>query len=259
MSHFYDINGNAVFEVPNASKGGMRPTTIKDARKLALFPSVTTILDVLSKGDLNDWRDRQITEAAFLTQPKAMELPEAYHDRIMEAAFKKVDDAADLGTRVHKAIEQHFQGQIYDSTLKPYVDGVDRWIEKNQVKLVEQELRLCNTEHGFAGTTDAAIESKDGKGILDFKTRKTKPGKEVKPYDTQIMQIAAYGFTKFGNHSHFNGVNVYVSTTEVINGVARVEASWYTPDDCAKAWGAFLCAAALWRYLKDYDPRRLKT
>ncbi len=31
--HYYDKNGKAVFEVPNKSKGGMRPTTLRDCRK----------------------------------------------------------------------------------------------------------------------------------------------------------------------------------------------------------------------------------
>jgi len=30
--HYYDIKGKAVFEVPNKSKGGMRPTTLRDAK-----------------------------------------------------------------------------------------------------------------------------------------------------------------------------------------------------------------------------------
>ncbi len=47
--HWYDRDGKAVFEVPKAKGGGTRPTTIADARKLNLYPSVTTVLSVLAK------------------------------------------------------------------------------------------------------------------------------------------------------------------------------------------------------------------
>jgi len=30
--HYYAKDGTAVFEVPNKSKGGMRPTTLRDAK-----------------------------------------------------------------------------------------------------------------------------------------------------------------------------------------------------------------------------------
>ncbi len=36
--HWYDKDGNAVFEVAKAKGGGMRATTIADARKLNLYP-----------------------------------------------------------------------------------------------------------------------------------------------------------------------------------------------------------------------------
>ena len=36
--HWYDRDGKAVFEVPKAKGGGMRATTIADARKLGLYP-----------------------------------------------------------------------------------------------------------------------------------------------------------------------------------------------------------------------------
>lgn len=251
--HWYNDKAESCHTIIGAN-GKERSTTIRDARKLGLFPSVSGILGVLDKGDLSDWKHRQITEAAFMTQPKPMETPEVYHSRIMEAAFKKVGDAADLGTRIHRAIEQHFQGEAYDNNLKPYVDGVDRWMSDNSVVLLKQELRLVNKQNGFAGTTDAAFNAKEKTGILDFKTRKTKPGKPVDPYDTQVMQIAAYGYTYFDGD--IDGVNVYVSTTEIINGMARVEASWYTPQEVSAAWDAFKHAAELWRYLKKYDPRQ---
>ncbi len=52
--HWYDRDGKAVFEVPKAKGDGMRATTIADARKLNLYPSVTTVLSVIAKPSLDE-------------------------------------------------------------------------------------------------------------------------------------------------------------------------------------------------------------
>jgi len=252
-SHWYDDEANARHTIIGKN-GKERNTTIADARKNNWYPSVSGVIGVLDKGDLSNWKHRQITSAAFITQPQAGEFPEAYHARIMDAAFKQVNDAADLGTRIHAAIENHCTGKPYDGALKPYVDGAQQWLDNNDVRLCRHEMRLVNRVEGFAGTTDAEFVTPTMRGILDWKSRKTKPGNPVQPYDTQVLQIAAYGKTYF--NQPFGGVNVYVSTTEIINGCARVEATWYTEAECVAAWDAFKHAAALWRYLKKYDPRK---
>jgi hypothetical protein len=68
--HWYDKDGNAVFEVAKAKGGGMRATTIADARKLNLYPSVTTVLSVLSKPSLDDWKLQQVAERAYSNPPQ---------------------------------------------------------------------------------------------------------------------------------------------------------------------------------------------
>jgi hypothetical protein len=49
----------------------------------------------------------------------------------MEDAFKQVDDAADLGTRIHQALENHFQGIPYASDMEQYVAPVKQWVADN--------------------------------------------------------------------------------------------------------------------------------
>src|SRR5690606_33309269 len=98
-----------------------------------------------------------------------------------------------------------------------------------QIKFIERELCLVNRQEGFAGTMDVACRyGESGKiGVIDFKTRKTKPGVAVTSYDGQAMQIAAYGATYWGeeNLHRLYGANVFISTTEP----GRVEVVSYTP------------------------------
>ena len=251
--HWYDRDGKAVFEVPKAKGDGMRATTIADARKLNLYPSVTTVLSVLAKPSLDDWKLTQVAERAYSNPPQDGEDTATYSRRIINGAFEQVSDAADLGTRIHAAIEAHFKGEAVADEMQVYVKPVVGALERTGIKLLQHELRLVNTIDGYAGTTDAVMV-KDGKqGILDFKSRKTKPGVKIEPWETEPMQIAAYYVAKFGRIPPYGaiGANVYISTTEP----GRVQIVTYDDVQLEQAWEAFKSANSLWQYLKGYRPK----
>ena len=128
--HWYDRDGNAVFEVPKAKGGGTRPTTIADARKLNLYPSVTTVLSVLAKPSLDDWKLQQVAERAYSNPPQDGEEPSSYSRRIIDGAFEQVGEAADLGTRIHAAIEAHFKGEPVPDEMQVYVRPVVGALER---------------------------------------------------------------------------------------------------------------------------------
>ena len=250
QQHWYDRDGKAVFEVPKAKGGGMRATTIADARKLGLYPSVTTVLSVLAKPQLVDWQLGQVAGKAYSNPPQDGESQEDYARRIISASQEQVGEAADLGTAIHAALEAHFQGLPVPDGYSAYVDPVAALIAREGITFLEHELRLVNADVGYAGTTDAVIKTSDGRlGILDFKSRKTKPGERVSNWETEPMQIAAYGMAKWGKVPD-TGANLYISTTEK----GRVQIVQYSHEELQAAWDAFLCATRLWQYLKGYKP-----
>jgi hypothetical protein len=250
--HWYDRDGKAVFEVPKAKGGGTRPTTIADARKLGLYPSVTTVLGVLDKPQLMDWKLAQVSNWCHGNPPQDNEGVDSYARRATDGAFQQVSDAADLGTAIHAALESHFKGDPVPEGYDAYVYPVSCLIEKEGIKFREHELRLVNVRDGYAGTTDAVFTDSIGfNGILDFKSRKTKPGQPCTPWETEPMQIAAYCVAKFGRiHHNTTGANVYISTTEK----GRVEIVHYSATQLEEAWDAFQAALKLWQYLKGYRP-----
>ena len=67
-AHWYQRDGVPLHTVLSA-KGEPRPTTLRDARKLGLLPSVTNILGVIAKPGLTSWLQEQAVLAA-LTLPR---------------------------------------------------------------------------------------------------------------------------------------------------------------------------------------------
>lgn len=251
-NHWYKADGTPQHTIVGKN-GKERAPRIKEAMELGLYPAVTTKLSVISNFQLNDWKLREVAKYSFVYPPQPKETDEAYAGRVIEGAMEQVSDAADLGTNIHNALEKHFTGQEYPPEMAVYVNAVDKWVKDNGVEFRDHELRLVNKTIGFAGTTDAAFTSPKGYGILDFKSRRTKPGEKVTPYETQVMQIAAYHTCYWGQiipdmDKNITGVNLYISTTEP----GRVEATWYTPHELEEAWDAFVYASKLWDYLKGY-------
>lgn len=252
-SHWYRSDGTPVHKLPTADGRGERPTTIKDAKRLGLYPSVTSILSILAKPGLEKWKLDQVALATLRTPKTPDESEEYWCNRVRNAAFEQVEEAADLGTMIHGALELAMAGEPYADDLRPYVEPVLKWRQEVGIEIIDREVKLVNKQHGFAGTADVLFRyGRNGIGILDYKTRKTKPGEEVLAYDNQAMQLAAYGATYWGeeNVGRLLAANIFISTTEP-GRIAVVK-----HPDPARDWQAFKLVAALWRYIKGYDPRQ---
>lgn len=251
-SHWYYDDGRPAHKLPTSDGSGERPTTVKDAKRLGLFPSVTSILGILAKPGLEKWKLNQVALATLRTPKTPAESEDYWCTRVRNAAFEQVEQAADLGTMIHGALELAMAGEPYAEDLRPYVEPVLKWKQAVGIQIVERELRVVNRAHGFAGTTDVLFRfGRAGMGILDYKTRVTRPGEPVLAYDNQALQLAAYAATYWGeeNIGRVLAANVFISTTEPGRiAVVKHEA-------LARDWEAFKLVAALWRYLKGYDPR----
>jgi len=251
--HWYRADGTPVHKLPTSDGRGERPTTIKDAKRLGLYPSVTSVLGIIAKPGLEKWKLDQVALATLRTPKQPDESEDYWCTRVRNAAFEQVEQAADLGTMIHGALELAMAGEAYADDLRPYVEPVLKWKASISIEIIEREVRLVNRAEGFAGTADVLFRyGQNGIGILDYKTRKTKPDEEVLSYDNQAMQLAAYAATYWGpeNIERVLAANVFISTTEP----GRVVVVKH--HDPARDWQAFRLVAALWRYQKGYDPRQ---
>lgn len=255
-AHWYTANGEPVHTRPNQNGHGEHNATLADARKLRLFPSVTNCLSILGKPGLEKWKISQVLLAMKRTPQQEKEADEVYFDRVVNAAFEQVDVAQHTGTGIHQAMMAALQGRPVPDHYKPYVDKVFAYFDKEGIVCQTSEQVIVNHEVGFAGTMDFAGTRAGEPLVLDWKTRKTKPGKPIVSYEVQPMQVAAYGATFWKTRwPHVLGGNIYISSTEP----GRIELIPYTMERMLAEWEAFCYIAYLWRHLSGYDPRTAGT
>lgn len=258
--HWYTREGKPLHRMPLADGSGDRPTDFGDAKRLGLFPSVSEIKGILGKPGLEKWKIKQVALASMRLTRKGEETESYFADRIIDEAFKQVDDAANLGTSIHREIERFFTHDWSkpfepDPKLAIYVSPVINWMISKDIHVENPEAVVVNVAHGYAGTSDCPFRWKKGAGIgvLDYKSRKTKPGEPCEPYDGEAMQIAAYAaaYWKEENLKYCWGANVYISTTEP----GRVDLVMYRPEMLVAEFEAFKLCCAIWRHLRQWDPR----
>lgn len=242
-----------------AAKGGLRPTTLRDARKLELVPSVTSIFKILAKPGLERYKHMQLLLACEAHPRQDNESDADWMKRAQGYADQDVGEAAKLGSRIHDALDQSFDGVECPEELKCYVTPTLEWLQDKGIVMGEREIVVVKNSEGYAGRVDAIATGKGGTNfILDFKTRRTKAGQKIVPYDGQAAQTAAYAAAYFGLNTPEDfidkriwGANLYISTTEM----GRIEGVPYSPEMMAEEYDVFLACCKLWRHQTKYDPR----
>lgn len=212
-SHWYTKTGEACYEVPNKSNGGMRPTTLADARKLDLLPSVTTILNVLRKPGLERWLIEQSVLAVCTAPTMPGEALDAKIDRVLNQERQQDEEAAkarELGTRIHDGIEKYLNIGVCDDDLVPFVaPACAKLLEVGACLLWTERVLVGN---GYAGKADAAVEGMELITVVDFKSVRSALPKNS--YIEHKVQLSGYA-KAFGNtgDKRLQTANLYISTS----------------------------------------------
>jgi hypothetical protein len=246
-SHFYWPDGRPCFEVQKKDGSGMRKTTITDCRKLALLPSVTTILSCWPKTAITSYRLEQLLQAATTTPRGTGEPVDMWHSRIIAVSEMHRNHAADTGKAIHSGIENWLLDHMLpqEQPVKDIVYAFAGWMGDNGRELVFSERQLLNLDLGYCGTADLCYIDKDGRKVLaDIKNQSVKDGKAAY-YDTWAMQLAAY---------NASGVGADVLQSIVINR-DKPEAphvyNW-TPEEAEQGWRRFRLCLEVWSEVKQY-------
>ena len=189
--HWYTKQGTPAYTT--IGKTGERATTLRDARKEGLLPSVTTIINLMSKAGLDTWKQQQVLLAA-LTLPREPNEPEQdWLKRVMQDSRATGREAAERGTAIHNIIQGYFE-QMYLPEKPAYLEAIDSTLKSafgSQLWLSEKSF---GHHLGYGGKCDLMAKPINGQGsgyVVDFKTKDTDLDK-VDIYFEHELQLAAY-------------------------------------------------------------------
>lgn len=244
--HWYDPKTcSPVYEVPYADpKKGMRPATLRDARKLGLVPGQSSICGVLAAPELIEWIKDQAIKAALETQVVLGEPHDEHLRRIRVAADNVRDTAAERGTAIHAAIEAHFSGRRDQvGEMAPWVDAVIAALPATPYTWKSEG---CLVGPCFGTKID--LVSSAGEWLIDFKTKDDidKDG-SCRLYDKHLMQLAAGGSLMDPNPSR-HGI-MFVDRNKP---AARLVEAGIA--DIAKGVEMFNLCTRLWQLKNSYVP-----
>ena len=228
--HWYDKDGNPQYTIIGAN-GKERDTDLRDARKLGLVPSVTTILKVAAAPALDIWKQQQLLKAVAEV-PRLDEEPEKeWFSRIVKTSKEAGDKHMDRGTSMHNEIEDYFnkrQREYPDFAKETYFAVIKEFGSQNWI--TEKSFAA----DGFGGKVDLYCEDI----VIDFKTKEVVDEKTA-AFDEQLMQLAAY---RVGlNLPNALCANVFVDLSGNVKIIKHDES------DIQKAWLMFSHLLAFYR------------
>ena len=246
-THWYDKNGKPQYTVIGKN-GKERNTSLVDARKENLVPSVTTIIGMAAKPQLENWKIDQALLSA-LTLPRLTDEPEhQFMARAKMDAKEQAYAAADRGTQIHAVIESGFSNENRaDFNYAPYLavrkildelfPNADPWIAEDSFAHV----------NGFVGKID--LYNKQGI-FVDFKTKDNLKGKDPKKlvYDEHGMQLSAYA--EGMGFSNPKRVSIFIDRNDI--GLALYHI--WDEESHERHFGMFCALVAYWQLLKKYKP-----
>ena len=240
--HYYARDGAPRYTVPNKSKpGDMRATTLRDARKEGWLPSVTGIMNLAAKPQLERWKQEQILLAALTLPQIAGETVEEFAYRIREDSSEQARVARETGTAIHGSLECSFQGRPYNAEHKPIVAAVigaltDRFGAQNW-----QAERSFGHSVGYGGKVDLWSPEV----VVDYKVKERLSKKMA--YDEHAMQLSAYRHGLCLPNARI--ANLFVSW----DGEVSIH-EWDNEDENDRYWGMFRDLLSYWKKAKRYNP-----
>jgi hypothetical protein len=159
---WYDEHGNVYADM-----------TIEEGIERGLYPSVTTILDILKRHDLDRWREEQLIRAAAETRRS-----EYKDDTLWMSAVRYRADAISRAAR-NRGLEWHHEmrGKIALMLKRKGYDDIT-W-----------GARYVNAELGYAGEVDGLARVGTVTDVIELKTTHRK---EPVIFDEWVLQVAAY-------------------------------------------------------------------
>ena len=240
--HWYDQDGEPMYTIIGAN-GRERNTTLRDAKSLGLVPSVTTIIGMIAKPSLENWKIDQALKSALSLERYEDESLESFTYRCKQDSKQISLKAASEGTKIHAMIEKGFLGK---RKTKPY-NIIKAWLDENYPNeewIAEDS--FC-APSGYGGKID--LYSKSGI-FVDFKTKDNLEGKDPARlvYDEHGMQLSAYA--QGCGFDEVDRISIFVDRKDP----KRIACHIWDKDSHSRHLAMFNNLLEYWKLVKKYDP-----
>ncbi len=262
--HWYDKDGNPKH---HEGKDG-KPTTLREARKLKLYPSVTTIGNIMHKEGLVRWLQQEAammaadvahreTDGEEVTTGEHTSYNRAWATEVIGIAREKTIEKADIGTEIHDTLEKFHEDPfgVTGDDQKMCV-AIARCIQANTgLSLYSDfipEARFCDVDRGYAGMCDLHTPAADlmtDVWVLDYKT-KDGVDEKTRGYPEQAEQLIAYANGLKIAYARI--ANIFISRTP-----PEKDEPWavkFFEHKDPMAWERFKHTLQLWQVIKKYGP-----
>lgn len=249
--HWYAKDGSPCYTM-TGKNGKERAVTLRDARELALVPSVSGITQMLPKPALDAWKVNQGIMAALTLPRIAGETDEQFIARVVQDSKEQARKAAEEGGALHGALERDLQCKQVDPRWQGHVSEVHR-----ALLAVGVDLRNGQPEHSFASPLGYGGKcdwhSRPQNVLLDFKSKpKIEDGKQM-AYDEHLLQLVAYA-KGFGLPDDCRLLNVFIGVQDRRVVVHDWSALAEHSADHERAWTLFQSLLRTWQLVKRYAP-----
>ena len=165
------------------------------------LPGVTTILSAtIPKPALLPWALKEMGKNIkdYLLKRKEQPFTEHEIDGLIIASkniYKtKAKEAADIGTRVHNAINDIIHGKdiTIDEEIRHGVQGFLDWKASHSLTFKLGNTEIASRLFGYGGSLDMLAFDKSDPILIDFKTTKQRKGYSHGIYPEYGLQLSAY-------------------------------------------------------------------
>ena len=245
QGHWYTRAGAPAYTVIGAN-GKERNTTVRDARKLGLVPSVTGIINEANSYGKVHYQIEQGILAA-LTLPRHPDESESlWIERVWADSREAARKAAAGGTAIHAAIQGALEGGPFDPQYGQHVDSVFGILSADPLLRACDRFNVenffCHIALGYGGKVDIHNESI----VVDIKTKEFSLGAKLTTYDEHAMQLSAY--REGLRLPHATCGIIYVSRT--VPGLARL--IWIDQKELVRGWHMFTALLRYWQHKNKY-------
>lgn len=255
MSHWYDRTGKPVYTLIGAN-GKERDTTLRDAKKLKLLASVTTIPGQLDKSQLCIWQQKQLLETVR-KHSYLIGKTDSWKEQLIGISNKENSKYATMGNAIHNCLEEYFKtsnlNPEYEDYVWPFIEYFNTTIREdctsNYILQPEQSI-AC--KEGFGGKIDLIFKQNVNSDlyIIDYKTKAVDDLTNYKLYDDYIMQLAAYRQYYVGSQTpKIHCLNVLISTTNI----GHFHVHEWSEKELDRGWEMFYNLLKFWQIKNNYD------